>query len=60
VWACSWVIAVTCLLVLVAVWYRVYTAPFDRHPGETALTADDQATRFLSAHLPPPVSGEEA
>ena len=59
-WACSWVISVACLLVLVAVWHRVYSAPSPRHPGEVVLTADDQATGFLSAHVPPPASGEEA
>src|SRR5262245_48240391 len=59
-WACSLLISVTCLLVLGAVWHRIYTAPPARYPGETVLTTDEQVSNYLSTHVPPPSSGEEA
>jgi hypothetical protein len=59
-WIWSWLTSVTCLLVLLAVWWRVYSAPPPRYPGETVLTTDDQAGEFLRAHVPRPSAGEEA
>jgi hypothetical protein len=59
-WICSSLISLTCLLVLVAVWWRVYSAPPPRYPGEIVLTTDEQARGFLRAHVPRPSAAEEA
>jgi hypothetical protein len=59
-WISSWIVSATCLLVLLAVWYRIYTAPPAPYPGETVVTSDDQVDGFLRAHVSRPSSGEEA
>jgi hypothetical protein len=59
-WIGSWLISLTCLLVLVAVWWRVYSGPPPRYPGEIVLITDEQASGFLRAHVPLPSAGEEA
>src|SRR5262249_4765374 len=59
-WICSSLISLTCMLVLVAVWWRVYSAPPPRYPGEIVLTTDEQARGFLRAHVPRPSAAEEA
>ncbi len=58
-WILSALVSLACLVVLVGVWVRVYTAPPAPDPADTVVTTPDEATRYLEALVPAPGPGSE-
>jgi hypothetical protein len=56
-WSVSALFSLGCLIALVTMWVRAYTAAPAPAPADTVVTSQDEVKRYLAALMPTPERG---